>query len=108
MQLLNTVEENMTLYTQKQFQQAKRAQELYHALGTPSLSDFKAVLRMNLINNNPITTKDIELAEKIFGQDIGSSKGKTTCHTPAPVVEDYIDIPKELVETQTRSHFMLG
>lgn len=57
-QLLNTVEENKSFYTQRQFDRAKRARDLYHALGTPSIHDFKAMLRMNSINNNPVTTED--------------------------------------------------
>jgi hypothetical protein len=73
---------------------------LYHAVGTPSVQDFKALLRMNMIHNNPVTTSDIELAEKIFGQDIGSLKGKSVRHKPIAVVEDYVEIPKELVAAQ--------
>jgi hypothetical protein len=45
---------------------------------------------MNAIKNNPVTTKDIEIAEKIFGPDISSLKGKTTRQKPIPVIEDYI------------------
>jgi hypothetical protein len=48
---------------------------------------------MNMIKNNPVTTADVELAEKIFGPDIATLKGKTTRRKPVPVVEDYIDIP---------------
>jgi hypothetical protein len=43
-QLLNTVEENKTFYTQRQFDRAKRARD--------SIKDFKAMLRMNTITNN--------------------------------------------------------
>ncbi|KAI2506113.1 Reverse transcriptase (RNA-dependent DNA polymerase) [Fragilaria crotonensis] len=99
-QLLNTVEENKTFFTQRQFERAKRARDLYHALGTPSITDFKAMLRMNTIIGNPVTTEDIVMAEQIFGTDIGRIKGKTTRRKPAPVVSDYIEIPKELIATQ--------
>ncbi|KAG7373397.1 hypothetical protein IV203_034121 [Nitzschia inconspicua] len=53
-----------------------------------------------MIANNPVTTKDIELAERIFGQDISALKGKTTRPKPVHVVEDYIAIPPELIESQ--------
>lgn len=99
-QFLTTVEENKTFYTQRQFERAKRARELYHALGTPSLNDFKAIIRMNAISNNPVTSEDIKCAEKIFGPDIGGLKGKTTRRTPAPVVNDQLEIPKELITAQ--------
>jgi hypothetical protein len=55
---------------------------------------------MNTIKNNPVTTEDINIAEKIFGPDISSLKGKTTYCKPVPVIEDYIEIPQELIATQ--------
>ena len=73
---------------------------MYHAIGTPSITDFKAIIRMNAIGNNPVTTKDIELAERIFGPDIGQLKGKSTRRTPIPVVKDEIEIPCELIRSQ--------
>ena len=54
---------------------------------------------MNAIANNPVTTDDINLAEKIFGRDIGAIKGKTTRRKPVPVVDDYIDILSLLFST---------
>jgi hypothetical protein len=35
-------------------------------VGTPSTKDFKAILQMNLIANNPVINKDIEIAEQIL------------------------------------------
>ncbi len=98
--LVTTVSDNAAFYTTRQFERAKLARELYHALGTPSINDFKSIIRMNTINNNPVVTEDIVLAEKIFGPDIGCLKGKTTRKKPLPVVEDRIDIPKELIMAQ--------
>ena len=98
--LVNTVEENRNFYTPRQFERAKRARDMYHAIGTPSIADFKAVIRMNAIGNNPVTTKDIDLAEKIFGPDIGQLKGKSTRRAPVHVVENEIEIPRELIRSQ--------
>ena len=99
-QMFNTLEEEKTFYTEHQFQRAKQAHDLYHALGTPSFNDFKAIICMNTINNNPVTTDDIKIAEKIFGPDIGTLKGKTTRCKPLPVMNDYIKIPKEFLRAQ--------
>jgi hypothetical protein len=43
-QKLNTVKENKAFYTHRQFERAKRRRDLYHALGTPSILDFKVML----------------------------------------------------------------
>ena len=55
---------------------------------------------MNLIFNNGVTNADITLAEKIFGNDASTIKGKFTRSKPIPVVEDLIDIPSELISVQ--------
>jgi hypothetical protein len=85
-QFINTLEENKKFYTQRQFEQAKRAQELFHSLGTPSINDMKAIIRMNTIKNNPVTTEDVNIAKKIFGLDISSFKGNTSHRRPVPVI----------------------
>ena len=54
---------------------------------------------MNTIKNNPVTVDDINIAEKVYGPDIGSLKGKTTRRKPKPVVKDYVEIQRELKET---------
>jgi hypothetical protein len=94
------MDENKAFYTNQQFAKAKKVCKLYHALGTPSIQDFKAMLQMNLIANNLITVEDIEIAEQIFGSDIGSLKGKTTRMKPIPVVDNYIAIPQKLYAKQ--------
>ena len=99
-QFLSSIEENKGFFTKNQFERAKKARDLYHAIGTPSINDFKAILRMNMISNNPVTTEDINVAERIFGPDIGALKGKTTRKKPIKVIDDHIEIPKELIASQ--------
>jgi hypothetical protein len=69
-------------------------------MGTPSIPDLVAILRMNIVKDNPITIEDIKLAERIFGPDVATLKGKTTRRKPLVVVEDMISIPRELVQAQ--------
>ena len=88
----------MKFYTPREVERAKKARDLLAALGTPSIADMKAAIAMNAIADLPITTKDIDLAEKIFGPDLGTLKGKTTRRRPLPLVQDHISIPPELYE----------
>ena len=53
---------------------------------------------MNVIKNCPVMTEDVNIAERIFGKDVSSLKGKSTRRKPKPVRADLIEIPKELIE----------
>ena len=58
-QFLNTVQENMAFLTPRQQQKAKQARKLYEAMGTPTVTDLKSMIWMNLIKNNKVTTEDV-------------------------------------------------
>jgi hypothetical protein len=95
---VKSVNENKLLYTDRQIQHAKLASSIYHAMGTPLLKDFKSIITSNMVKSIPITIDDINKAEKVFGPNVGVLKGKTTQQKPAPVVSDYVKIPRELVQ----------
>ena len=40
--------------------------------------DLNAIIKMNVIRDNPITESDIKLMECLYGPDIPTIKGKTT------------------------------
>ncbi len=42
--MVTIIEESKTFYTESQFNQAKKACDLYHAIGTPLVKDLKAVI----------------------------------------------------------------
>jgi len=98
MNIATTVKENQMGYTQQQFEDARKARRLYHIMGCPTVQNFKHILRQNIIKNCPVTIEDVNNAEKIFGPDIGTMKGKTTRSQPPAVKKDNIEIPKELLE----------
>ena len=94
-----TVEENKLFYTPRELDRAKKARDLLAALGSPSIADLKTAIAMNAIANLPITTADVQLAEKIFGKDIGTLKGKHTRTKPQPVLDTTIELPPEIGST---------
>ncbi|MGC9293591.1 MAG: hypothetical protein ACP5EP_12880, partial [Acidobacteriaceae bacterium] len=105
--LVTTLMENRKGYTQRQFEDAKRARKLYHIVGCPTIENFKNILRQNIIQNCPVTPADVDLAEKIFGPDIGTLKGKTTRKAPPRVKEDLVEVPPELKEKHKNLTFCM-
>jgi hypothetical protein len=97
---IDSMQESKKNFTARQVERAKKARQVYHALGTPSLRDYKVIVSLSQIRNMQVTLEDVDLAENIFGPDIGALKGKTVRQQPAPVLHDYIEIPPELIEKQ--------
>ena len=58
----------------------------------------KSMLRMNVIKNWPVTSDHVDIAEKIFGIDVATLKGKTTTKQTPKVLEDTVDVPEELYQ----------
>jgi predicted transcriptional regulator len=98
--MMNTVEENKHFFTNRQIAAVYKARELYHALETTSVHDFKTIIIMNVIKNNPVSLEDLKISERIFGSYIGRIKSKTTRIKPNPVISDYMEIPQESIEEQ--------
>ena len=63
-----TKEENEKDYSAAQREKAKVARRLYHRIGTPSVCNFKYIVRSNRIRNCPVTVEDINIAEKSMGR----------------------------------------
>ncbi len=95
-----TVKERLDGLTKRQQARIQRAKELYAALGSPSIRDLKAAISTNKIKGNPVTVKDVALAEKVYGPDIGSLKGKTTRPKTRSTQDDddLIEIPRSILQ----------
>ena len=91
--MVTTIDKNRSFFTDQQVEQAKRVHALLHTLGCPAVKDLKAIIQMNSIQNCTVTSSDIDLAEKIFGKEIASIKGKTMSEKLTPVVSNIVDIP---------------
>jgi hypothetical protein len=99
-QFRTTVKDNMKFLSKRQQERAKKARELLEVMGLPKVDDLKAMIRMNLIKNNVVTTEDVNLAMKAYGPDISGIKGKTTRQKPTTVESNTVEIPEELLEIQ--------
>ena len=99
---ITTVDGNKAHFTKRQIDGAEKARMLHASLGLPSHYDFKWIIQSNQIVDCPVTVQDVEVALKILGPNIAELKGKTTRKTPAAVVLDIVQIPKEIRELHRR------
>ena len=65
-------------------------------LGAPTVENFKAFINMGGIQNCPVRLADVDIAESIFGPDMATLKGKSVRKKPKPVLEDWVELPREL------------
>jgi hypothetical protein len=93
-----TIWQNYEGYTKREILQAKEARCTMGMIGNPSKSDFKGMVRANMIKNCPVSAGAITNARAIFGPDLASVRGKTVRQTPEPVVEDFVSVPRLIVE----------
>jgi hypothetical protein len=75
---VQTVQSNEMIYTKREVQAAKQAQELMRRLGYPSTGDLIKMISNGTILNCPVTITDVKRAIEIYGRDLASLKGKTT------------------------------
>ena len=67
----------------------------------PTIDQLKAMVRMNMIRDSPVTLADVDLIEKVYGEDVPTIKGKTTRVAPTTVKFETIHIPRELRMAQS-------
>jgi hypothetical protein len=93
--LINMVKENRVGYTRRQFKQAKRAQELYHIVGTPMIELFKTLIKMNAIKICPVMTEDVKLPRRFLEQTCQASEENR--REESIEIPNVIEIPEELI-----------
>ena len=96
-QVIPSVSENMMKYTKQQIKRAGRVRVTYRTLGSLTVENFKNILKQNLIKNCPVTIKDVEIAEDIFGPNISALKGRSTRERPPVITSNQMEVPRELV-----------
>jgi hypothetical protein len=64
---VQTVEDNMKLFSKQQIAGAVQARDLYEKLMYPSTSDFRAIVSAGGVPGSDVTTKDVKAADVIWG-----------------------------------------
>jgi hypothetical protein len=91
--LVNTVDDNKSKYTNRDYSQATLARKIQNIIGRPSTKTFLHIVDNNLMPNCPISRDDIITTEDILGHNLGSLKGKTTRSKNEHVRSKHINIP---------------
>jgi hypothetical protein len=98
MVMVNTVYRNFEGYTKQDLEKAKEARRLQGMVGNPTEREFIGMVCEKLIANCPVTVRDVDNANRIFGPDLANLRGKTTRMKPDRVRVEYVEIPRDFVE----------
>ena len=74
--LVQTVQDNLKLFTKGEIGQAHKAREMLGRMGFPSVRDSIGMVSSGA--NLEVSGKDFQVADAIWGKDIASIKGKAT------------------------------
>jgi hypothetical protein len=96
--LVNTVEENKSKYTERDYQRALVARRLQNTIRHKSTADLLHIVKENLLKNCPVTTDDIMVAEDILGTNMQSLQGKQVQCGGQYVVIKRQDVPRTIME----------
>jgi hypothetical protein len=96
--LVNTVEDNESTYTNREYSQATLARKLQNIIGRQSARTFLKIIETNQLKDCPILRGDVLAADDIFGPNVGSLKGKTVRQGGIHVNPEYHQIPMTIME----------
>ena len=99
---VQTVAENMKLFTKRQIDGALKARNLYETLGYPSSADFESVLRAGSIGGCTVTVEDAQVAQRIWGPSVPCLKGSTVRETGQRKPQSLVKVPRELIQLQQK------
>ncbi len=92
----------MSLITKHQVASADLACNLQAGLAYPSVHDLKWIVKANMLKDSPVTSQDVDVALKIWGPSVALLKGKTVLQKPPFVIEDVIEVLKEIRQLHKR------
>jgi hypothetical protein len=99
---VQTVADNMKLFTKQQIEGALKVHHLYETLGYPSNADFETVLRAGGIDSCTLTADNAKVAYKIWGNSVPRLKGSNVNETGQHKPQSLLKVPRELVRLQQK------
>ena len=96
--LINTLENNSSIYSNRKYSQAKIARKLQRTIGRPSYKDYETIVNNKRLKNCPLMVEDVKAAEHIFGHETGCLTGKTGKRTGIAVRNNLTNLPFKILE----------
>lgn len=96
--MVETVAGNRSKFSRHDYHQAELARRIQIATGQPSAKTLVKMINTKSIVNCPISERDVKNAEKIFGPDLGTLKGKTVRAKSLPVRTTNNPIPYDIIQ----------
>jgi hypothetical protein len=95
---IQTVKDNMTLFSKRHIAGAIQARDLFVRMIVPSTADFRAVVSAGGVPGSDVTLEDVKAAKLIWGCSLLKMKGNTVRRNGKKVVQSIIKVPIELIK----------
>jgi Cadherin prodomain like len=98
--LVATITAKKASYTKAEVRRGEQTRNLQRKIGRPPTHEFIRLVAQNLLPNCPVTKRNINSAEDIFGPDAGFLKGRTVRRNPPRISTDdtYSPLPPSVHE----------
>jgi len=95
---VQTVQDNMKLFSKRQLAGAQRARELHERLLCPSTPDYRAIVSAGGVPGSDVTLDDVKAAEVIWGRSVLKMKGNMTRKNGKRMTQSIVKVPTELIK----------
>ena len=72
--LVNTARENFEGHSRHEVDKAKEARHIQGMIANPTEREFAGMVREQLLTNCPVTVRDVDNADQIFGRGLGQNR----------------------------------
>ncbi len=95
---VQTVQDNMKLFSKCQLAGAQRARELYELLLYPSTSDFRAIVSAGDVPDPNVTLDDVKATDVTWGRSVLKMKGNMTRKNGKRMTQSIVKVPMESIK----------
>jgi hypothetical protein len=95
---IQTVKDNMKLFSKRQIAGATRAKDLFRKMIFSSTADFRAIVSAGGVPGSDVTLKEVKAANVIWRRSVLKIKGSMVRRNDKKVVQSIIKVPIELIK----------